>query len=62
MDRELVEMLMDVLMPSEDMPEDMPDDVASGGGDDPDMIEQNGLDILALKQKKLRLLELLESL
>jgi HK97 family phage prohead protease len=62
MDRELVEMLMDVLMPSEDMPEDVPDDVASGGGDDPDMIEQNGLDILALKQKKLRLLELLESL
>jgi HK97 family phage prohead protease len=62
MDRELVEMLMDVLMPSEDMPEEMPDDVASGGGDDSDMIEQNGLDILALKQKKLRLLELLESL
>jgi HK97 family phage prohead protease len=62
MDRELVETLMDVLMPSEDMPEDMPDDVASGGVDDPDMIEQNGLDMLALKQKKLRLLELLESL
>jgi hypothetical protein len=62
MDRELVEMLMDVLMPSEDMPEEMPDDVASGGVDDPDMIEQNGLDMLALKQKKLRLLELLESL
>ena len=62
MDKELVEMLMDVLMPSEDMPEDMPEEMSGDDVSDSPVTEQNGLDMLALKRKKLALIELLETL
>jgi hypothetical protein len=62
MDKELVEMLMDVLMPSEDMPEDRPEEMSGDDVSDSPVTEQNGLDMLALKRKKLALIELLETL
>jgi HK97 family phage prohead protease len=57
-EKEMVDSVMDALVPSEDVAEDAPvEDVA-----DPVMTEQNGLDQLALKRKKLALMELLDTL
>jgi hypothetical protein len=56
-DKEIVELVLDALIPEEDMSADpaaMPVDVA--------MTEQNDAGVLALKRKKLALLELLETL
>jgi HK97 family phage prohead protease len=56
-DKEIVELVLDALTPEEDMPVDvevMPADEA--------MTEQNDAGILALKRKKLALMELLETL
>jgi HK97 family phage prohead protease len=56
-DKEIVELVLDALTPEEDMPVDvevMPADEA--------MTEQNDAGLLALKRKKLALLELLETL
>ena len=58
-EKELVESLMDALMPVEDVPEDAPVEDAPM---DEAMTEQNGLDQLALHRKKLALMELLETL
>jgi len=53
-EKEMVESVMDQLVPAEEMPEEeMPADPA---------IEENGADMLALKRKKLALLELLNTL
>jgi HK97 family phage prohead protease len=57
-EKEMVELLMDQLTPEEDAPEEMP----AEGESDAAMTEQNGLDMLALKRKKLALMELIESL
>jgi HK97 family phage prohead protease len=56
-EKEMVESVMDALTPAEDMPEDMPMDAPA----DPAM-EDNAGDLLALKRKKLALLELLDTL
>jgi hypothetical protein len=58
-EKEMIESVMDALVPAEDVAEDVP------GEDAPmneAMTEQNGLDQLALHRKKLALMELLESL
>jgi HK97 family phage prohead protease len=57
-EKEMVETVMEQLVPAEDMPAEVaPSDVPA----DPAM-EDNGADMLALKRKKLALLELLETL
>lgn len=58
LEKEMVETVMEQLVPAEDMPAEVaPSDVPA----DPAM-EDNGADMLALKRKKLALLELLETL
>jgi HK97 family phage prohead protease len=57
-EKEMVETVMDALVPAEDMAQEMPDSAPA----DPAMTEQNDGDVLALKRKKLALLELLETL
>jgi len=61
-EKELVESLIEVLMPMEDMPEDAPEDAPVNQVQDPTMNEQNDAGILALKRKRLALLELLDTL
>lgn len=61
-EKELVESLIEVLMPMEDMPEDAPEDAPVNEVQDPTMNEQNDAGILALKRKRLALLELLDTL
>ena len=55
-EKELVESLMDALMPGEDVPEPVVEDEVV------EPVEENSGDMLALKRKKLALMELLETL
>jgi HK97 family phage prohead protease len=57
-EKEMVETVMEALVPAEDMTQEMPDSAPA----DPAMTEQNDAGVLALKRKKLALLELLENL
>jgi HK97 family phage prohead protease len=57
-EKEIVETVMDALVPAEDMPEEVP----SEDFPDPEMIEENDAGVLALKRKKMALLELLDTL
>jgi HK97 family phage prohead protease len=59
-DKEIMELVLDALTIEEEMPDESAapvDEVV-----DPAMTEQNGLDMLALKRKKLALMELLDTL
>jgi HK97 family phage prohead protease len=58
-EKEMIESVMDALVPVEDVAEDVP---AEDAPMDEAMTEQNGLDQLALHRKKLALMELLETL
>ena len=57
-EKEMVETVMDALVPAEEMDKEMPADAPA----DPAMTEQNDAGVLALKRKKLALLELLDTL
>ena len=56
-EKEMVELVMEQLAPEEDAPEEVVEDVVA----EPE-VEDNSADILALKRKRLALLELLETL
>jgi chemotaxis regulatin CheY-phosphate phosphatase CheZ len=56
-EKEMVELVMEQLAPEEDAPEEVVEDVVA----EPD-VEENSGDMLALKRKKMALLELLETL
>jgi HK97 family phage prohead protease len=58
-EKEMIESVMDALVPAEDVAEEAPVEDAPMDGA---MTEQNGLDQLALHRKKLALMELLETL
>ena len=53
-EKEMVELVLEQLAPDEDAPEEMPVEEV--------VVENNGVDLLALKRKKMALLELLETL
>jgi HK97 family phage prohead protease len=57
-EKEMVETVMEALVPAEDMTQQDPNAIPA----DPAMTEQNDAGVLALKRKKLALLELLETL
>lgn len=58
MEKEMVETVMDQLVPAEDMSEDMPEEGVSVEVE----VDSSGADMLALKRKKLALMELLNTL
>jgi len=57
-EKEMIETVMDQLVPAEDMAEDKPEEGVSVEVE----VDDNGADMLALKRKKLALLELLDTL